>query len=112
MKLLSYLSKLRKRYGRVFTFFSLSNKAFLVAAGFTCFGQILVVYLPLFQKIFRTTSLSFVDLFFVLLLSSTMLCLDTIRKKYFAKYCTEVYVNPYNQNNDKKLDKSDAAFMV
>jgi len=41
-----------------------------------------------------------------------MLCLDTIRKKYFAKYCTEVYVNPYNQNNDKKLDKSDAAFMV
>jgi cytochrome P450 len=30
MKLLSYLSKLRKRYGRVFTFFSLSNKAFLV----------------------------------------------------------------------------------
>ena len=41
-----------------------------------------------------------------------MLCLDTIRKKYFAKYCTEVYVNSYNQNNDKKLDKSDAALMV
>ena len=83
----------------------------MVAAGFTCLGQILVVYLPLFQKIFRTTALSLFDLFFVLVLSSTMLGLDTIRKKYFAKYCTELYVSPYHQNN-KKLDKTDTAFMV
>jgi hypothetical protein len=41
-----------------------------------------------------------------------MLGLDTIRKKYFAKYCTEVYINPYHQSNNKKLDKADAAFMV
>jgi len=72
----------------------------------------MVVYLPLLQKVFRTTSLSFIDLSFVLFLSSSMLVLDTIRKKYFAKYCTEIYTSPYQSNNKKELDKSDGAFMV
>ena len=70
----------------------------------------MVVYLPFLQKVFRTTSLSLVDLSFVLFLSSTMLALDTIRKKYFTKYCTEIYTSPYQSKKD--LDKSDGAFMV
>jgi hypothetical protein len=70
----------------------------------------MVVYLPFLQKVFRTTALSLVDLSFVLFLSSTMLVLDTIRKKYFTKYCTEIYIN--QSSNKKELDKSDSAFMV
>ena len=53
----------------------------------------MVVYFPPLQKVFRTVALSFEDIFFVVLLSSSMLVLDTIRKKYFANLFTEQLAN-------------------
>lgn len=66
-----------------------SNPAFLAAIAFSVGGQLGVIYLPPLQSVFRTVSLSAMDLGLVLLLASTMLVLDTIRKRCFAKIFTE-----------------------
>lgn len=66
-----------------------SNKAFLLALSFSLLGQFLVVYFPPLQKVFRTVALSFEDIAFVVFLASTMLVLDTLRKKYFPALFTE-----------------------
>jgi Ca2+-transporting ATPase len=66
-----------------------SNKAFLAALAFSLLGQCLVVYFPPLQKVFRTVTLNFEDISFVVFLASTMLVLDTIRKKYFPQLFTE-----------------------
>lgn len=76
-----------------------SNPFFLLAVAFSLGGQMLVVYFPPLQSVFRTVSLSAEDLFFVLSLSSTMLILDTIRKKYFPEYFTEVQTNPVKRDD-------------
>lgn len=66
-----------------------SNKAFLMALTFSLFGQFMVVYFPPLQKVFRTVSLSLEDITFVIALASTMLVLDTIRKRFFPHIFTE-----------------------
>ena len=58
-----------------------SNTAFLVAIGLSIVGQLLVIYFAPFQKVFRTEYLEFNDLLHVILLTSTTLVLDTLRKK-------------------------------
>jgi len=75
----------------------LSNTAFLVAMSFSLGGQLLVIYFPPLQKVFRTESLTLTDLFFVILLSSSMVVLDTVRKKYFQVYFTELNPRDYQQ---------------
>ncbi|KAL3917121.1 MAG: hypothetical protein SGILL_004860 [Bacillariaceae sp.] len=62
-----------------------SNPAFLWAVGGSIFGQFLVVYFPPLQEIFQTEALSFVDMVYIILLSSSVLWLDTLRKKFFAQ---------------------------
>jgi Ca2+-transporting ATPase len=92
-----------------------SNWAFLLAVLFSLTGQMMVVYFPPLQSVFRTVSLSVNDLVFVGCLSSTMLLLDTIRKKYFSQYFTEIPLSEYTTDiNSKKLEKdaAKAAFMV
>ena len=66
-----------------------SNSAFLLALAFSLLGQFLVVYFPPLQKVFRTVTLSVEDITFVVALASTMLVLDTIRKKFFPHIFTE-----------------------
>ena len=68
----------------------------------------LVVYFPPLQSVFRTVSLSAEDLFFVLSLSSTMLILDTIRKKYFPEYFTEVQTNAVGRGHIGQSKKSES----
>ena len=89
-----------------------SNKAFLLALAFSLIGQLLVLYFPPLQKVFRTVGLSFGDLIFVIILSSSMLVLDTIRKKYFQSLFTEIL--PNERSNKKIIDKEDkkGSFMV
>jgi Ca2+-transporting ATPase len=94
-----------------------SNRAFLAAVTFSIFGQIMVVYFPPLQKVFRTVALSLSDIILVVCLSSTMLVLDFIRKKYFAKYFTELLpheLSAADRIKDKGGDKKDreGAFMV
>lgn len=85
-----------------------SNSAFLLAMSFSLIGQALVVYFPPLQKVFRTVSLSFVDIAFVVALSSTMVVVDTIRKKYFPKIFTETAQN----NLSIKKEEKNYAFKV
>lgn len=89
-----------------------SNKFFIAALLFSLIGQFLVVYFPPLQNVFRTEALSLNDLIFVISLASTMVILDTIRKKYFAKYFTEILSTTSNHKETSKTDLKKEAFMV
>ena len=82
-----------------------SNRAFLLAGAFSVGGQFLVVYFPPLQNIFKTTSLTFEDLFFVTCLASTMLVLDTVRKKYFAQTFTELLPHQLEDKAARKIER-------
>jgi Ca2+-transporting ATPase len=62
-----------------------SNPAFLWAIGGSIFGQLMVIYFPPLQEVFQTEALSLYDLFYIVLLSSSILWLDTLRKKFFNR---------------------------
>jgi Ca2+-transporting ATPase len=66
-----------------------SNKAFLLALTFSLLGQFMVVYFPPLQSVFRTVSLSMVDIAFVVFMASSMLVVDTVRKRFFPQFFTE-----------------------
>jgi len=79
-----------------------SNPAFLLALGFSLIGQMLVVYFPPLQKVFRTVPLSFIDMVFIICLASTMLCLDYVRKKFAANWFTEITQEESKSMKSKK----------
>lgn len=58
-----------------------ANPAFLWAVGGSILGQLLVIYFPPLQQVFQTEALPMLDLLRIALLSSSMLVLDTLRKK-------------------------------
>lgn len=60
------------------------NPAFLWSVGLSIVGQLMMIYFPPLQEVFQTEALSFSDLSYILLLSSSVLWLDTLRKKFFA----------------------------
>lgn len=66
-----------------------SNSAFLVAVFLSLLGQLLVIYFEPLQNVFRTVALSANDLLFISCMASSMIVLDTIRKKCFASIFTE-----------------------
>lgn len=66
-----------------------SNPSFLWAMAFSVAGQFAVIYLPPLQSVFQTEALSLGDLFLIVCLSSTVLLLDTIRKKFLQQYCSD-----------------------
>jgi Ca2+-transporting ATPase len=65
------------------------NPAFVYAVGGSIIGQLAVIYFWPLQKIFQTEALSFWDLLYVLLLSSSVLILDTLRKKFFYHWFSD-----------------------
>ncbi len=86
-----------------------TNPAFLGALLFSITGQLLVIYFPPLQGVFRTVPLSIRDLLFVVLLSSSIVVVDTFRKKFLQKYFVEQLYNEMNGREDKK---GPLAFMV
>lgn len=56
-------------------------------------SQMLVVYLPWLQRVFQTEGLSLNDLLFILLLTSSMVVLDTARKVLFPDRLQEPHVS-------------------
>jgi Ca2+-transporting ATPase len=60
-----------------------SNPAFIWAVGGSIIGQLLVIYCKPLQEVFQTEALYASDLLYIIFLSSGVLILDTIRKKYF-----------------------------
>jgi len=57
-----------------------TNRPFLYAVGASLFGQLLVIYVPLLQRIFQTESLGFWDMVKIIFLSSTVWLVDEGRK--------------------------------
>lgn len=70
-----------------------SNPAFLWAVGGSVAGQLMLIYFKPLQEVFQTEPLSLGDLLYILMLSSSILLLDTIRKKFFRDYFSDGY-NP------------------
>jgi len=76
------------------------NPTFLWAIGGSVAGQLAVIYFPPLQEVFQTESLSFADLLYIILLSSTVLMLDTLRKKFFVSAFSDL-VLPGTRSNTK-----------
>mmetsp|Transcript_19746 Transcript_19746/g.31044 ORF Transcript_19746/g.31044 Transcript_19746/m.31044 type:complete len:223 (-) Transcript_19746:638-1306(-) len=66
-----------------------SNPSFLWAMAFSVAGQFAVIYLPPLQSVFQTEALSLGDLSWIVCLSSSVLLLDTVRKKFLRQYCSD-----------------------
>lgn len=62
-----------------------TNKMFNLAVGFSILGQMCAIYIPFFQRIFKTESLSIGDLFFLAFISSSVFIIDEIRKYWMRK---------------------------
>ena len=82
-----------------------SNAAFLWAVGGSIVGQFLVVYWPPLQEVFQTEDLTTNDLLYVVLLSSSVLWLDTLRKKFFPHVFSDGY------NPSPRVKKHDGAVL-
>jgi Ca2+-transporting ATPase len=81
-----------------------SNPAFLWAVGGSVLGQLLVIYFPPLQEVFQTEALSVSDLLYIILLSSGVLWLDTLRKKFFDKWFNDgFHPSPLSKKEDSPL---------
>lgn len=69
------------------------NPAFLWAVGGSVVGQLMVIYFPPLQEVFQTEALSASDLWYIVMLSSMILVLDTVRKRFFPRLFFDGY-NP------------------
>lgn len=78
-----------------------SNPAFLWAVGGSVIGQLLVVYFPPLQEVFQTEALSGSDMMYIVFLSSSILWMDALRKKYFASWFSDAYhTSPRSKKED------------
>jgi Ca2+-transporting ATPase len=83
------------------------NPTFLWAIGGSIIGQLAVIYLPPLQEIFQTEALSAHDILIILLLSSSVLIFDTLRKKFFSFWFNDNIVSGWSKKVDyQKLDSS------
>eukprot|EP00053_Salpingoeca_punica_P012094 m.107876 g.107876 ORF g.107876 m.107876 type:complete len:900 (+) comp15852_c0_seq7:248-2947(+) len=57
-----------------------TNTMFLWAVGGSLLGQLCVIYFPPLQRVFQTEALSFMDLVFIIILTSSIFIVDEIRK--------------------------------
>ena len=70
------------------------NSTFLWAIGGSVIGQLAVIYFKPLQEVFKTEALSVSDIVFILFVSSSVLILDTLRKKFFYKWFTDNNSHP------------------
>ena len=83
------------------------NPTFLWAIGGSIIGQLAVIYLPPLQEIFQTEALSAHDILIILILSSSVLIFDTLRKKFFSFWFNDNIVSGWSKKVDyQKLDSS------
>ncbi|KAG4305676.1 hypothetical protein PORY_000586 [Pneumocystis oryctolagi] len=64
----------------VFNIGFFSNRMFNLAVFISFLGQMFVIYIPFFQKIFHTESLSLIDLLFLMFVASSVFWVDELRK--------------------------------
>lgn len=63
-----------------------ANKMFNYAVGLSLLGQMCAIYVPFFQSIFKTESLSLGDLLYLLAISSTVFIADELRKLWARRF--------------------------
>lgn len=63
----------------------MKNRPFLFSVLLSLIGQLLVIYVPFFQRIFLTESLTIQDLLFLLCITSTVFIVSEIRKYFWKK---------------------------
>lgn len=97
----AYVCRSADRCFHEMSFFS--NPAFLWAIGGSIVGQLMVIYFPPLQVIFQTEALTFHDLLYIVLLSSSILWFDTLRKKFFLSWFSDGF-NPSPRANKKYDD--------
>ena len=80
------------------------NPAFLWAIGGSIVGQLLVIYFPPLQEVFQTEALSLIDLVYILLLSSSVLWMDTLRKTFFKGWFSDgFHASPMSKKEDPSI---------
>ncbi|CCH59840.1 hypothetical protein TBLA_0C00190 [Henningerozyma blattae CBS 6284] len=62
-----------------------TNKMFNYAVGLSLLGQMCAIYVPFFQRIFKTESLGLNDLLLLLIISSSVLIADELRKAWLKR---------------------------
>lgn len=77
------------------------NRAFLWAIGGSYVGQLLVIYFGPLQEVFQTEALYPRDLLYIILLSSSVLLCDTLRKKFFSNWFSDGF-NPSPRASKKE----------
>jgi Ca2+-transporting ATPase len=70
----------RSQTKSVFQIGFFTNKAFVFSVGGSILGQLLVIYFGPLQKVFQTEAISFFDLLFIILLTSSVWVLSEIKK--------------------------------
>lgn len=79
------------------------NPAFLWAIGGSIVGQLLVIYFPPLQEVFQTEDLTLHDMFYIILLSSSVLWFDTLRKKFFPSWFSDAYKTSPRAKKDDNI---------
>ena len=84
------------------------NPTFLWAIGGSIIGQLAVIYFPPLQEVFQTESLTSMDLLYIVALSSSVLLLDTLRKKFFSLWFIDnrTLLTPTLKKKDSTLTKT------
>jgi len=89
------------------------NPAFVWAIGGSILGQLLVIYFPPLQEVFQTEALSVHDLAYIILLSSNVLWLDTLRKIFFEKTFNDGFQpSPYSKKEDPPQPDDDVGWIA
>ena len=60
----------------------LTNRAFNISIMFCLIGQLLTIYLPFLQSIFQTSSLTMLEMLYLIALSSIVFVFDEIKKRF------------------------------
>lgn len=68
-----------------------ANRMFNYAVGLSLLGQMCAIYVPFFQQIFKTESLSIADLCFLLMISSSVFIADELRKLWVRRQASQEY---------------------
>ncbi|KAH7644740.1 secretory pathway calcium atpase [Dermatophagoides farinae] len=75
----------RSQTKSIFKIGLMKNRPFLFSVLLSLIGQLLVIYVPFFQRIFLTESLTIQDLLFLLCITSTVFIVSEIRKYFWKK---------------------------
>jgi len=95
----------RSQTKSVLEFGLFANRFFLYAVGGSLIGQLLVIYFPPLQSVFQTEALSFGDILFLIMVSSTVLIASEVWKFFMRRMeRTKGRTSSYKPRNKNLFD--------